>query len=82
MDTPYRDPKRAIAERVDDLVSRMTLEEKLAQLGCAWSTQLVESGSFSESRARDCILSAIEFGYVRVRSSTCPNISIGKASQT
>ena len=29
----YLDPSRPIAERVDDLVSRMTLEEKVAQMG-------------------------------------------------
>lgn len=29
---PYRDPDRPIAERVDDLVGRMTLDEKIAQL--------------------------------------------------
>jgi beta-glucosidase len=30
----------------------MTLEEKLAQLGCVWSTQLVENEAFSEAKAR------------------------------
>jgi beta-glucosidase len=29
---PYEDPRRSIDERVDDLVARMTLEEKAAQL--------------------------------------------------
>jgi beta-glucosidase len=29
---PYEDPRRAIEDRVDDLVARMTLEEKAAQL--------------------------------------------------
>ena len=29
----YLDPSRPIAERVDDLVGRMTLEEKVAQMG-------------------------------------------------
>ena len=36
----YRDPGRSIAERADDLVSRMTLVEKVAQLGSAWVFQL------------------------------------------
>ncbi len=31
-DSPFRDPSLPIAERVDDLVSRMTLEEKVTQM--------------------------------------------------
>ena len=37
----YRDPDRPIEERVDDLLGRMTLDEKLAQLGGVWSTDLL-----------------------------------------
>jgi beta-xylosidase len=33
---PWRDPSRPAAERVADLLSRMTLAEKLAQLGSVW----------------------------------------------
>jgi beta-glucosidase len=33
---PYRDPKLSIDQRVADLLSRMTLEEKAAQLGSTW----------------------------------------------
>jgi beta-glucosidase len=33
---PYQDPARTIAERVDNLLSLMTLEEKIAQLGSVW----------------------------------------------
>ena len=51
-DTPlYRDPTQPIDERVRDLLARMTLDEKLAQIGCVWSTSLLETGVFSESRA-------------------------------
>ncbi len=32
----WRDPARPVAERVADLLSRMTLEEKIAQLGSVW----------------------------------------------
>lgn len=38
----YRDPALPIAERVADLLARMTLDEKLAQLGCRWSTALIK----------------------------------------
>jgi beta-xylosidase len=33
---PWRDPSRPVAERVADLLGRMTLAEKLAQLGSVW----------------------------------------------
>src|SRR3954471_19137728 len=33
---PYRDPKLPVEQRVADLLSRMTLEEKAAQLGSTW----------------------------------------------
>jgi beta-xylosidase len=32
----WRDPARPVAERVADLLARMTLEEKIAQLGSIW----------------------------------------------
>ncbi|WP_239670952.1 glycoside hydrolase family 3 protein [Vibrio variabilis] len=32
----YKNPNASIAERVDDLLSRMTVPEKLAQLGAQW----------------------------------------------
>ncbi|MHB1137962.1 MAG: glycoside hydrolase family 3 N-terminal domain-containing protein, partial [Microthrixaceae bacterium] len=38
---PYRDPSLAIEERVDDLIARMTIDERLAQLGGVWSTGLL-----------------------------------------
>ncbi len=36
---------------VEDLLAQMTLEEKLAQLGCVWSTQLVDGPEFSLTAA-------------------------------
>jgi beta-glucosidase len=47
----YLDPARPVAERVDDLLGRMTLDEKLGQLGSAWSFELAEHGGFSPERA-------------------------------
>ena len=34
---PYRDPSLPVARRVEDLLSRMTLEEKVAQMLCLWN---------------------------------------------
>lgn len=47
----FRDPTRGARERADDLLARMTLEEKLAQLGGVWITDLLEHGDFSRERS-------------------------------
>ncbi len=40
----YLDTSSSIDQRIDDLLAIMTLDEKLAQLGCLWSTALVSDG--------------------------------------
>src|SRR5918998_715464 len=47
----YRDPDRPLEERVEDLLGRMTLDEKLAQLGCLWSTALLSGDAFDPDAA-------------------------------
>ncbi|MHC5051631.1 MAG: glycoside hydrolase family 3 protein, partial [Planctomycetota bacterium] len=42
----YRDSSAGIGDRVADLLGRMTLEEKVAQLGAVWVTSLVPEASF------------------------------------
>ena len=48
---PYRDASRPIAERVVDLLNRMTLDEKLAQLGSAWVFELLSEMKFDLGKA-------------------------------
>src|SRR5262252_321022 len=36
---PYRDAKLPMEQRIDDLLSRMTLEEKVAQLESLWENR-------------------------------------------
>jgi len=40
----YRDASASVEERVESLLALMTLDEKLAQLGCLWSTAFVSTG--------------------------------------
>jgi beta-glucosidase len=47
----YQDALCPIPDRVKNLLGRMTLEEKLAQLGSAWVFELQEGQAFSETRA-------------------------------
>jgi len=53
-EAPYLDSKQPLETRVGDLLARMSLDEKLVQIGCVWSNSLLdERGAFSESRARE-----------------------------
>ncbi|MEY2451616.1 MAG: hypothetical protein QOD92_1190 [Acidimicrobiaceae bacterium] len=53
MPQPYHDPTIAVEDRVHDLLGRMTLVEKVAQLGGVWITDVVSPDGFDESRAAD-----------------------------
>jgi beta-glucosidase len=39
----YRDPARTVEQRVEDLLARMTREEKVAQLGSRWVFELADA---------------------------------------
>lgn len=60
---PYKDPKLSIDDRLKDLIARMTLEEKVAQMECLWmekpndntgipQSQLPFGGKFSAELAK------------------------------
>ncbi len=55
----YRDFSQPIDARVKDLISRMTLEEKLAQLGAIWSFEVMKDRKFSQKRAESLIENGI-----------------------
>ena len=52
----YRNPKLSVERRVKDLLSRMTLREKVAQMLCIWqqksSTLVDEKGRFDPQKAK------------------------------
>jgi len=48
---PYRDPTTTVADRVVDLLDRMNLDEKLAQLGSAWVFQIAGPNGLDDERA-------------------------------
>ena len=49
---PYLEPAHSTEERLHDLLSRMTLDEKLAQLGAVWVFELLDNSAFSPEKAR------------------------------
>ena len=53
---PYKNPKIKIEDRVSDLISRMTLEEKVAQMLCIWGEKKTilfdESGNINSESMR------------------------------
>lgn len=55
----YLDPAQPTERRVNDLLSRMTLDEKLAQLSAVWVYELLEEMTFSDEKARKLIGSGI-----------------------
>lgn len=50
---PYQNPKLSAKERAADLLGRMTLEEKVAQLQCRWQEKadFLTDGKFDEAKA-------------------------------
>src|SRR5438046_10574190 len=53
---PYLDPTLPVERRVDDLLARMTLEEKVGQMLCLWQGKRAitdSAGRFDPSRVSD-----------------------------
>ncbi|GAK55512.1 glycoside hydrolase family 3 domain protein [Candidatus Vecturithrix granuli] len=50
--TVYQDASQSIDCRVNDLLARMTVEEKCAQLGSYWVFELLENFTFSTNKAQ------------------------------
>ena len=55
----YQQPNASVEDRVQDLLSRMTLEEKVAQTYCIWQQKseliLTEDGQFDTEKARQTL---------------------------
>ncbi|MDK2895969.1 MAG: hypothetical protein PWP04_89 [Candidatus Atribacteria bacterium] len=50
---------KTVTQSVSDLLSRMTLEEKVAQLGSIHAHRLLENGQFSREKARELLKNGI-----------------------
>ncbi len=56
---PYRDPSLTIADRAADLLDRMTVDEKLSQLGSVWVFQIATERGFDPARATPLLAEGI-----------------------
>ncbi len=66
-DAPYRDPALPIAERVADLLARMTVEEKVAQLGSAWVFQLADGSALDADKGAELLAPRHRPGHADLR---------------
>jgi len=53
---PYRDPSLPAAKRVKDLLGRMTLEEKAAQMVCVWPGKIRVGNSSRDTDLETVVL--------------------------
>ena len=71
---PYQDPDLAAERRVKDLLSRMTLEEKAAQMRCIWrkksETLVDDEGNFSLQKAKAAFANGWGIGQIARPSDT------------
>jgi beta-glucosidase len=67
-DAPYRDEALPVEKRVADLLARMTLAEKAAQMTCIWQQKaaklLDEAGNFDPAKARESFADGNGLGQV------------------
>ncbi len=74
----YRDPDLPVPERVEDLLERMTPDEKIAQLGSAWIFQLLDGGVLSPGKAGELLQNGL--GHV-TRVSGASNLDAEAAAR-
>jgi beta-xylosidase len=55
----YKDTSKSIDARTKDLLSSMTLDEKIAQIGGLWTYELLDAGKFSQANAESLIKDGI-----------------------
>jgi beta-glucosidase-like glycosyl hydrolase len=68
-DAPYRNANVSVEDRVEDLLGRMNQDEKMAQIGSLWLTDLVKGDRFDE----DFVAGRLEHGIghvTRIGAST------------
>jgi beta-glucosidase len=73
---PYKKPALPIDVRVEDLLARMTLEEKIAQLGGLWSRPMLTADGIDHDRTRELLKNGV--GHVSRHSALMPPEQIAR----
>jgi beta-glucosidase len=75
---PYQDSSRPIHDRAADLLGRMTVDEKLGQLGSVWVFQVADEAGFDAHRAAPLLADGV--GHV-TRLSGASSLLAGPAAE-
>lgn len=75
--SPFTDPELGVTERVADLLARMTVDEKVAQLGSAWVFQVSDADGLDTDRAHDHLSQGI--GHITRISGASSLTAVGSA---
>ncbi len=67
---PYKDSSLPIDARIEDLLTRMTLDEKIAQLGGLWSRPMLAADGIDHDRAREMLKHGI--GHISRHAALMP----------
>jgi beta-glucosidase len=83
---PYRDPALSAEKRLRDLLSRMTLEEKAAQMLCIWQkkpqTLVDANGNFDLAKAEQSFKDGYGLGQVGRPSDAGKGLNARKMAET
>jgi beta-xylosidase len=76
----YRDAQATIPERVADLVTRMTLAEKVAQLGSVWAFEIAGTDGLDRERSADLLGSGMGEITRLAGSTNLPPAAVARAA--
>jgi len=68
----YRNSTASVDKRVEDLLPRMTLEEKISQLGSIFASPLLENGKFAPVKAGELLKNGIGHISAAAKTSSLP----------
>ncbi|MDF7823477.1 glycoside hydrolase family 3 N-terminal domain-containing protein [Pontiellaceae bacterium B12227] len=81
-DAPYKDASLPVEKRVEDLLGRMTLEEKVAQMRIFHANKGIESGKDGEMVLSEYVIKRMEYGIAGIKNAGEPDLPVQAAKLT